>query len=69
MRRFVRSDLGVYLVLGSIGGLIVGLTHAGKGVAYLIAFALLAIATGITEGSDLVRLWRKRLSSVSRRRP
>jgi hypothetical protein len=49
--------------------LIVGFTHVGTGLTYLIAFVLLAIATGITEGSDLVRLWRKRLGLFSGRHP
>jgi hypothetical protein len=45
--------------LGSIGGLIVGFTHASAGATYLISFGLLAIGLGILLGPERVRLWRE----------
>lgn len=65
MKRFVLSEAGQAWTLGSIGGLIVGFTHASVGATYLISFGLLAIGLGILLGPDRVRLWREMHGSSS----
>jgi hypothetical protein len=42
-----------------IGGLIVCVTHASPGVAYLIAFGVTGIGIAIMFGPERVRLWRQ----------
>jgi hypothetical protein len=68
MRRFVRSDIGVILTLGAIGGVLIGATHASGGAAYLITFVLGAIVYGITLAPEQIRLWRETHGTRSSRR-
>jgi hypothetical protein len=55
MKCLVRSDVFVACVFGAIGGVLVGLTNAGVGATYAIAFGLGAI--GFLIIFDVEDLW------------
>jgi hypothetical protein len=59
MRRIVRSDAGLGIACGLVASLIVWLTHASVGAAYLILLAVIVIGFIITIGPERGQLWRE----------
>jgi hypothetical protein len=58
MKCFVLSDSGSAYTLGAVGGLIVGLTDASAGVAYLLTFAFGIVGMVLLFGPEPVQRWR-----------
>jgi hypothetical protein len=63
MRHLVRSDLILALMLGSLGGTVVGVTHASAAVAYLLGLVIVAVGVARIAGPELVRLRREKHGS------
>jgi hypothetical protein len=59
MKRLVRSRGTSALMFGTIAGMIVILTHASTGAAYLITLGVGMVGFGLTQGHDGPSVWRE----------
>lgn len=69
MKCLVRETFGTAALVAALGTVVVAITGASAGAAYLILFGLLAIALAIRLGPEWLEGWREERGEDAREKP